>query len=191
MRCSDCSQLGERELWNRTIGHVAPVFNTADNIVQSIFMRSSFSSLEVGGLSLWASEWNSRGLVRMKNIMVVTRVKTVNTETEMYSFRWNFHHLLYGNWSFWQRPVHPVVYISIHVLQPNALLPSRFPWIPVLWASGLWPDTKNCWLCMRRECRERLSRHWRQWKSGVKWSQHALWHVLDRYLTIVPLNNVP
>ena len=55
---------------------------------------------------------------------------------------------------------------------------------------GLFPDTKNCGLCMHRECRVRLPRQWRQWESRVNWSQHASRHVRDRYLIRGPCHDV-
>ena len=37
----------------------------------------------------------------------------------------------------------------------------------LLWCMGLLPDTKNCGLCLRREWRERFTRHWLQRKPLI------------------------
>ena len=51
-----------------------------------------------------------------------------------------------------------------------------------MYAIGFLPDTSNCGLCMRRECRDRFPRHWLQRKP--LFSDPSMHH--DTYVTHVP-----
>ena len=58
----------------------------------------------------WIAEWD--WMCFHLDVVWVCILQMLNTETEMSSFWWNFHHWLHWKLSKWQLPVQPVMKIS-------------------------------------------------------------------------------
>ena len=86
-------------------------------------------------------------------------------------------HMPLQKFQTWKRCNHTTIFPTswiyfTGVLYLGSLLLSEINQISIYYGMGLLPDTENCGLRMRRECRERFPRHWLQRRPYVT---HVPW----------------